>query len=203
MSRFAKESIDRFYDYHIHIETRTIYMGSASATEEGEESGTDFAMAENIVKALHILESQAPQGDKPITIIMNNHGGDEVHGMAIYDAIKACQNHVTIKVFGHAMSMGSIILQAADERILSPNSKVMIHYGTAVISDTMHSKIVTKWAKENEKFNTKMEELYLEKIKEKHPSYTIAKVKKLCDYDTILNAQEAVDLGLADKILGE
>ena len=92
-------------------------------------------MAERAIKALHILDSTAPTGDKPITVIMNNPGGDEYHGMAIYDAIKSCKNHVTIVVFGMAMSMGSIILQAADKRVMSANSRVMIHYGTWGIND--------------------------------------------------------------------
>lgn len=171
-------------------------MGSADYGDDGE-SGTDGAMAERIVKALHVLDNS--QGE--ITIIMNNPGGDEYHGMAIFDAIKACKNHVTIRVFGHAMSMGSIILQAADKRVMAPNSRMMIHYGTWGIHD--HPKIVYKWAEEGKKFDSWMEELYLGKIREKHPDYPLAKVKQMCNFDSFLNASEAVKLGLADEVEGE
>lgn len=200
MAKLVKESIDRFYDYDIHTETRTIYIGSVESTIDSGESGTDATMAERAIKALHILDSTAPTGDKPITIIMNNPGGDEYHGMAIYDAIKACKNHVTIVVFGMAMSMGSIILQAADKRVMSPNSRFMIHYGTWGIND--HPKIVYKWAEEGKKLDSWMEQLYLEKIKQKNPDFTLKKVQDMCNFDTFLNAEECLKLGFIDEILG-
>ena len=195
--RILKEAIDRFYDYDILTSTRTLFMGSMGT--EGEDSGTDFAMAEAMIKGLHILDTT---GTSPITIIMNNLGGDEYHGLAIYDAIRACKCEVHIKVFGHAMSMGSIILQAADKRFMSPNSRCMIHYGTWDVPAD-HPKITRKWAEEGQKFDTWMINMYLQNIREKHPEFNYADVDKLCDFDTILTAQETVDLGLADEVLGE
>ena len=97
------------------------------------------------------------------------------------------------------MSMGSIILQAGDLRIMSPNARIMIHYGTWGHHD--HPKIVRSWAKEGERFDKWMVNLYLEKIREKRPRYTRKQVDKLCDFDTILTAEEAIALGLADRIL--
>lgn len=199
MARLNKESIDRFYDYDIYPETRTIYMGSISHDDDNEESGTDYAMAERAIKGLHILDTTAPNGDKPITIIMNNLGGDPVHGMGIFDAIKACKNHVTIIVYGHAMSMGSVILQAADKRIMAPNARMMIHYGSMSVSG--HAKTVYRSVEENKKMDKTMEEIYLEKIKKINPSFSQQQIKKLCDFDTYMSAQEALELGLIDEIL--
>lgn len=201
MPKFFKENLDRFFDYDVDLTSRTMYLGSINADENGE-SGVDCSMAERAIKALHILDSLYPDGDKPITVIMNNPGGDVIHGMAIYDFIKGCRNHVTIKVYGQAMSMGSIILQAADQRLLSPNSKVMIHYGT-VGFDHMHAKDAERWMRASKIDDAETEQLYLARIKEKHPEYTLKKVKDLLMFDTILNAREAVDLGLADGIIGE
>lgn len=201
MAKLVRDDVDKFFDYEIYIPTRTIYMGSVSNDQELGESGTDGAMAERVIKALHILDSSAPGGDKPITIIMNNPGGDEYHGLAIYDAIKACKNHVTIVVYGHAMSMGSIILQAADKRVMAPNSRMMIHYGTWGTHD--HPKIVYSWAEEGKKFDAWMEQLYLGKIREKHPNFTLKKVQEMCNFDTFINPEEAVAMGLADEILGD
>ncbi len=199
MAKLVRDDVDKFFDYEVYIPTRTIYMGSVENDQEVGESGTDGAMAERVIKALHILDSSAPAGDKPITIIMNNPGGDEYHGMAIYDAIKGCNNHVTVIVYGHAMSMGSIILQAADERVMAPNARMMIHYGTWGIHD--HPKIVYKWAEEGKKFDSWMEQLYLAKIRVKHPTYPLKKVQAMCNFDTFLTPEEAVNLGLADRVL--
>lgn len=197
--RVSKESIDRFYDYDIHPETRTLYMGSVSVQEDGE-SGTDAHMAERCIKGLHILEASAPNGDKPIIIKMNNPGGDVYHGLAIFDAIKSCKNHVTIIVYGYAMSMGSIILQAADRRVMGSNARIMLHYGTDGFSG--HVKTLEKVAEESRKLSAWDEKLFLEKIKQKRPEFTVAKVKKLLEHDTFLTAQEALDLGLIDEIIG-
>jgi len=196
--RINRDDVDKFHDYSLYIPKRTIFIGSEDNDIEHGESGTDGAMAERAIKNIAILEGISSE---PIKIIMNNIGGDEYHGFAIYDAIKACESFVTIQIFGHAMSMGSIILQAADERIMAPTSRQMIHYGTWGIHD--HAKTTQQWAKEGERIDKWMEEMYLEKIREKHPKYALSKLKSLLDHDTFLTAQESVDLGLADKVLGD
>src|SRR5688572_25841186 len=105
--RHTRDDIDKFHDYNIYIPTRTLYMGSEYTDDTGE-SGVDALMASRFLKNLSILEAI---NQEPITIIMNNPGGDWFHGVAIYDAIKAAKSHVTIKVLGMAMSMGAVILQ--------------------------------------------------------------------------------------------
>ena len=198
MAKIIRDDIDKFFDYEIHVPSRTVYMGSVTHSISEGESGTDGAMAERVVKALHLLDRASKE---PITIIMNNIGGDEVHGMAIYDAIKACKSHVTVQVFGHAMSMGSIIMQAADTRVMAPNAKMMIHYGT--VSFSGHAKTVQKMDKEAEKYDKWMENMYLDKIHVKHPDFKLVKLKRMLDFDTFFWSQEAVDMGLCDMVLGE
>jgi ATP-dependent Clp endopeptidase proteolytic subunit ClpP len=203
MKKSLKDDIDHFFGNDMYVPTRTIYMGSAQYSIENGESGVDGAMAERFIKALHILEADAPDGDKPITVIMNNPGGDFYHGVAIYDAIMACKNDVIIKVFGHAMSMGSLILQAADERIMAPNAKMMIHYGSPGVPVDGNSKTLYNWVDENKKMDKWMESVYLEKLQEKNPEFAKAEIKKMCQFDTFISAREAVNLGLADKILDD
>lgn len=198
MAKFTRDDVDKFHDYSLYIPQRTIYMGSEEFSLTDGESGTDGLMAERTIKNLTILEAL---NSDPITIIMNNIGGDEYHGFAICDAIKACKSHVTIKVLGHAMSMGSIILQAADQRIMAPNARQMMHYGTWGIHD--HSKTAQKWAQEGLKIDEWMEAMYLARIHEKVPTFPIQKLKKMLDHDTFLTAKESIALGLADKVLGE
>jgi ATP-dependent Clp endopeptidase proteolytic subunit ClpP len=196
--KIVHDDISHFHDYDIHVPTRTIYMGSVSIVDE-KESGVDAHMVERVIKGLHILDNSATNGDKPITIIMNNPGGDWYHGMAIHNAIKTCRNYITIIAYGHAMSMGSIILQAADERIMTEDSSLMMHYGTE--SYNGHTKDFIVWAEEAKKTNRRMEEIYLERIKEKNPKFRPSDLKKMIIYDKILSAEEAVKLGLCDKIL--
>jgi ATP-dependent protease ClpP protease subunit len=223
--KFKKDDVDQFMDNHIYLPTRTIYMGSIGGSDEGE-SGTDYRMAETVIKALHILDNQdsaSLKGEKPINIIMNNIGGDVYHGMAIYDAISNCKNHVTIRIHGYGMSMGSIILQSADTRIMTKHSRIMIHYGSFGME--AHNKINYRWAEECKKVDSTMEDIFMEKIKGR--KLTLEKYLKMVDkageipsgnaknkkivigrkeleemlnFDTIIDAETALELNLIDKI---
>lgn len=188
MPEYLRDDVDHFFDYDLHIPSRTIYIG-------GE---CDLLQAEYLTKGLHLLKARSL--DQTINIIMNNPGGDEYHGMAIYDAIAACKQHVTITAYGHAMSMGSWILQAADDRVLTPNCTVMIHYGTGNFGDD-HVKYCRVQAKEMERLNHIMERVYLPRIQEKNPDFPLRKLRKLLEDETFLTAEEAVALGLADRVL--
>lgn len=247
MARVSKDHIDKFFDYSVDLDSRTIYLGCAGYDSYGEDgNGVDYLMTEYLFKALHLLEVAAPNGDKPITIIANSPGGSWYHGMAQYGAIKNCNNRIIIKMYGYAMSMGSIIPQAADERYIDNNASYMIHYGSDGYSG--HSKIFSKSGDEAKRINYTMENIYLERIMEKDSKMTaeghldymeitlgsimdrqqemdlhkpakmkykfskdptkrkedIRKVlKELCNFDSFLVAQEVVDLGLADGIIGK
>lgn len=198
MSRkFTRDDIDRLHDYSIHVPSRTIYIGSEMMDENGE-SGVDFLMAERVIKNLYLLDEASAE---PITIILNNLGGDVFHGMAIYDAIKACRSQVTIKATGYVMSMASLILQAGDERLLSPHAVMMIHHGYDYQNN--HVKVVRSWVEFGKKYDKVLNEIYLEKIKAKNPSFKDKHLDKLLDFDTILMADEAINLGLADGVYGK
>jgi ATP-dependent protease ClpP protease subunit len=200
-NKIPADDVDKFFDYGVFVPSRTLYIGSYASDWEGAEMGVNHAMAERAIKGLHVLERLAPmskEANDDINIIMNNPGGEWYHGMAIFDAILGCDSHVTIRATGHAMSMGSIILQAADERVMTPNAKFMIHYGTSGFNN--HTKIVQQWAKEDKKVCAQMEQIYMEKITQKHPNFTLKKLRAMLNFDTILTAQETVDLGLADRV---
>jgi ATP-dependent Clp protease protease subunit len=195
--RINRDDIDKFHDCKLYIPARTIYMGSESVDSDNE-SGTDAMMAERFVKNMLILETASGE---PITVIMNNIGGEEPHGMAIYDAIRSSRCHVTIKVYGQAYSMGSIILQAADHRVMSLHAKQMAHYGTLSVEG--HAKTVQKTIQDSEKMDNWMERMYLARIQEKNPNYTREQLKAILDHDTYLTAKESVAMGLADEVLKE
>jgi len=197
--RITSELSD-YFDYGIDVTNRIIYMGSVSYTFDDSETGVDHLMAEKVIKSLSILDMQAPEGDKPITIIMNNPGGDVYHGMAIYDAIKSCKNQVIIIVYGYAMSMGSIILQAADKRVLAPNASLMVHDG--VDGGIDHTQNVLRRAKEIKRIINMIDEIFYSQMIKKNPKLKRKEVRSMQMFDTYFSAKEAVDMGLADEILG-
>jgi ATP-dependent Clp protease protease subunit len=185
--KLHKDSIDRFFDYDLHAETRTIFVGDSS------EEGVDALMAERVIKALHLFVTADPQ--KEIRIILNSAGGFWTHGMAIYDAIKSCPAHITVEVYGNCMSMASIILQAADERLLHPNATFMIHDGQDGYVGI--PKSFEAWADYSKMIRKKMYKIYAEKS-----GKSVSFWEKKCVADFILNAEETVAMGLADKVVG-
>ena len=198
MPRMKTDDIDKFFEYGISLPTRTIYMGSMAGGDD--ESGVDATMAEYAVKGLHVLDQANNTADpKPIKVILSTIGGYVYHGMCIYDAIHMCRSYVTVTTFGPCMSMGSIILQAADKRIMTENSTLMIHYGTTGIID-MHAPTAYKWAEENKRNDIWMENLFLAKIREKHPKFTQKKLREWLMSDTFFTAEEAVHWGFADEV---
>lgn len=197
--RVNRDDLEKFHDYSLHIPSRTIYLGSEHVGDpDFAESGIEATSAERQIKNLHIL-NMISQED--ITIILNSIGGDVAHGLAIYDAIKASKSKITIKAFGNVMSMGSVIFQSANERIMSPNCVQMIHAGH--MSVDQHVRTVYRAVEESKRIDKWTEAMYLERIKEKQPLFTLQRLQRMLDHDTFLTAQQSKDLGLCDKVLGE
>jgi len=198
MTSHLREDIDRWFDYSYLPSKRIIYVGSHSPeTTNGDgESGTDCQMSEFFIKAITHLNLIS---NKPIIVHMNNLGGDWYHGMAMYDAIRASSSHVYGLCWGYAMSMGSIIVQACDSRVVAPHCTFMIHDGFDTISGTCKS--VEAWAKHTKKLRIRMYEIYYSRMKQAKPRITLEKIEHLCAQDSIFTAEEAVNSGLADWIL--
>jgi ATP-dependent Clp protease protease subunit len=197
--KYTKDDIDKFHDYEIWLPDNILYIGSNSYIED-YESGVDHAMAERVIKNLHILD-RTINNELGIQIKMNNPGGYVYHGLAIYDAILTCNNSVSITAYGHVMSMGSLIFQAADTRIMSPNSRMMIHFGQSTVSG--HLLDIYKTVDELKEIDKIINNIYLKRIKEVKPRFTLEEFKEMIKFDCYLSAKEAIELGLCDKILGE
>lgn len=190
MTKLKRDSLDWYLDYHMHLESRTIYIGDS--TGEGK-ADIDSKTAEMAIKALHLLSASAP--DKPIRIILCSFGGCVYSGLAIYDAIRSCPNYVTIEVMGAAMSIASIILQAGDHRVLHPNATIMIHDGYDSASDLIPRSIESQ-AAYGKILRKKFYEIYASRSQEK-PSY----FEKACAADTYYTAEQALEKGLSDEII--
>ena len=204
--------ISELHDYNINTTTNEIFLFgeehyvSTREYNDGSEPGVEYMMANKFIRNLTFLQHKSANN---ITIHMKTCGGDWHEGMAIYDAIKNCPNHVTIINYTHARSMSSLIFQAADERIMHKHSTYMFHFGTMAMDGTV-KQFFTE-ATELEKANEQMLDIYIKTMQSGGcmQNKTRAQIKnwliKQMDKreEVYLNAQEAVEYGFADKIIGD
>jgi ATP-dependent Clp protease protease subunit len=125
MTTSKKDFLQLSHDHGVYVPTRTIYLDS-SYSEDGAADGVNATMANKFLKNFMYLSSL---NKNDITVIINTSGGSCVDGMIIYDTIKTSPIHTTVKVVGEASSMGCIILQAGDYRVMQPNAILMFHAG--------------------------------------------------------------------------
>lgn len=189
----AANELELWLESDVWPQQRLIYLGNRGSVESDESfNQVTPQMVEATIKNLTILDHQDP--DRPICIIMNSPGGSVYDGLAIYDAIKETKCPVVIKCYGWCMSMATWILQAATARLVSPNCTLMVHVGSDGFSG--HTNDFIRWGKEAERLNKLMFETYAERSG-KPPKYW----EKVCANDTFMTAQEAVNVGLADRII--
>ena len=201
--KLSDENLYSWYNFNIDKEGRTLYFGPWNDADTGLAVDSvapwevnDYS-AKNIIKGLHVLESESQD---PITIDFFSYGGDWDAGMAIRDYMLTCCSHITMRCFGRVRSMGTIILQAADTRLISPDCLFMIHYGKNA-SDTEHSLDFQVFAEHCRRINLRMEEIYLERIREKKARFSASKLREMMMFDLYLQPKDAIDLGLADGII--
>lgn len=136
---------------------------------------------------------------EPLYIRLMSDGGNLSVARGVYDLIREFKSYVTIKCFGEVSSSATIILQAADNRVMGVNSKLMIHVGENG-DNSGHPRNAERLAEQDRIDEKWMEDKYLEKIKEKKPRFTRNQLKKMLEYDTYLNPKQALELGLIDSI---
>jgi len=187
MSNKLSDIVSVVHEYKIDLSKKQTWI-------EGE---IDEVQADRLSKNLSILDSN--QSNKPITIILSSDGGDVNQGLRMYNLIRNCKNYVRIIVEGKAESMASIILQAADERVMLEDSHLMIHIGVEGFA-VDHPDNVERWKKKAEEDNKRTEDIYLKRIKQKKKRFTRNELKELLRFDTILSPKQAIELGLADRI---
>jgi ATP-dependent Clp endopeptidase proteolytic subunit ClpP len=183
MSNRTLDDNEILFEQDIHIPSQTIML-----TGEVNER-----MYDTLVKGLILIENRHKEATN-ITIELNSPGGSWYDGAAIHDRIKSYRFPVTIKASGMAMSMGSIILQAGDKRLLTPSSTVMVHDGSEVVEGSPDN--VMAWAKHSKDVCGIMYKIYADAS-----GKTEAFWKKRCKKDFILSADQAIKLGLADGLI--
>jgi ATP-dependent protease ClpP protease subunit len=195
------------HTYNINYHTRELYLHSRYG-DDSDEPGVDYRMATTFIKNLAVLEQQSHEN---ILVHMHTIGGEWGDGMAIFDAIRFSKATVNVLAYAQASSMSGIILQAADKRILMPDCYVLIHHGSIVLEqNSVAAKSGADWSDINCK---RMLQIFAERaiigpyFKER--KWGVGQVKSFIDrkikekVDWYLSAQEAVEYGLADGILGQ
>jgi ATP-dependent Clp protease protease subunit len=163
-------------------------------------------MANVIVAQMLFLESADP--DKDINLYINSPGGAVTAGLAIYDTMQFIKPDIKTIVMGQACSMGSFLAQAgaAGKRYVLPESRTMIHRvssGTRGTSGSIHVQELEfedsrRHFEESKKINKRLTELY-ERHNTAGKGYD--ELYETMKFDTFLTSQEAVEYGLADKVV--
>ncbi len=115
-SSFA-EDIRKEVDSSQHVARIYSFNGSVSDSS-----------ANNCIQTLGQWQREDPS--KPITVVFNSPGGSVTAGLALYDYIQAIRNNgskVDTHSIGWAASMGGILLQAGEERIMGDHAYMLIH----------------------------------------------------------------------------
>ena len=147
-----------------------------------------------VVAQLLFLESEDP--DKYIYIYINSPGGSITAGMAIYDTMQYIKPDVCTICIGLAASMGSFLLSSGKKgkRYALPNAEIMIHQplggfqGQATDFD-IHAKRILRI---KDKLN---------QILSENTDQPLEKIKADVERDYFLDADEAMEYGLVDKVI--
>lgn len=149
--------------------------------------------ANTIIAELLFLDSL---NNDDISIYINSPGGSVTAGMAIYDAMNFVKSEISTICMGLAASMGAFLLSSGKKgkRFALPNSEIMIHQPLGgVEGQATEIKIVAEHIlKTKEKLN---------KILSKNTSKSIKQIETDTERDHFLDAKEALDYGIIDKII--
>ncbi|MCP9484276.1 MAG: ATP-dependent Clp protease proteolytic subunit [Gaiellaceae bacterium MAG52_C11] len=176
---------ERAFDiYSRLLNERIIFLGTP----------VDDFIANLIVAQLLHLESEDP--DKDVQIYINSPGGVVYAGLAIYDTMQFIKPDVQTTCVGMAMSMGSIILMggAKGKRFALPNSKILIHQGSA----GFHGQPTDIEIQAKEVISLKR---LMEAITSKHTGQPLERVAKDMDRDYYMTSAEAVEYGIIDRVI--
>lgn len=160
--------------------------------------GVNDKSAQDITEKLLYLELIEP--GKPIDFFINTPGGSITAGMAVYDTMKLITSPIRVIVTGLAASMGSILLCGAQKgnRFMYPSARVLIHQ--PLIMGEIVAPAVDINIQANEMEKTRDE---LNKILSEASGQDLEKIKKDTDRDFYMNAKEAIEYGLADRVVTE
>ncbi len=150
-------------------------------------------IANLITAQLLFLESEDP--DKDIHFYINSPGGSVTAGMAIYDTMQFIKPDISTMCIGQACSMGAFLLAGgtSGKRYCLPNARVMIHQPLGGFQG--QATDIEIHAKEILYIRERLNELLAH-----HTGQPIERISQDTDRDNFMNAHQAKEYGLIDKV---
>jgi ATP-dependent Clp protease protease subunit len=155
----------------------------------------DDEVANLVIAQMLFLEVENPERD--ISLYINSPGGSITAGFAIYDTMQYVKPDVSTLCLGQAASFGAVLLAggAPGKRALLPNSRVVIHQPWVQNLGGQQSDIDIQ-ARDLLRMRDRLDEILAE-----HCGKTKDEVHSDTERDRILTADEAIEYGLADRVL--
>lgn len=181
----------RWWNFAEFEEERVLYISGEIVDGEDDDEDNDDA---KIKSTADIFREELYSGKGNVSVWLNSPGGDMVIGAQIYNLIKDYKGKVTIKIDGLAASAASVIAMAGDQVLMSPVSQLMIHNPfSCAIGDSNEMKRAADMLNEVKESIINAYEI------KTHLSR--AKISRMMDDESWMNAYKAVNLGFADGIL--
>jgi len=154
----------------------------------------DDQIANVVIAQMLFLENEDPTQD--IRLYINSPGGVVYSGLAIYDTMQMIKPDVATFCIGMSASMAAILLAAGTKgkRFALPNSRVMIHQGSAGFRGNIPDIEVV--ARETINLTTKLTEILAQ-----HTGQDFDRVKRDTERDYYMPAPEAKAYGVVDEVL--
>ncbi len=178
---------ERAYDiYSRLLKDRIIFLGGA----------IDDETANLIIAQMLFLSNEDSKSD--IHFYINSPGGAITAGLAVYDTMRFLRCEVATYCVGQAASMGAVLLAGGHngKRFVLNNSRVLLHQ--PLIAGVLQGP-ATDLEIEAQEILRLRARLY--KILAEHTGQEEEKIEKDCDRNLWLEADEAINYGLVDKIL--
>jgi len=178
---------ERAYDiYSRLLKDRIVFLGGA----------IDDDTANLIIAQMLFLSNE--DNEAPIHFYINSPGGSVSAGLAVYDTMQFLRCDVATYCVGLAASMGALLMCGGrkGQRFVLPNSRLLLHQ--PLIGGVLEGP-ATDLSIEAAEIIRLRQRLY--HIISRHTEKPIEQIEKDCDRNKWLNAEEAIEYGLADKIL--
>ena len=156
----------------------------------------DDKCAKDVVSKFLLLDADKP--GEEIKFYINSPGGVVTSGMVIYDTMRMMKSPVSTICMGLAASMGSILLSGGvkGRRFIYPHGEVMIHQPSL----GGHIQGVSADLEIQAKQTQRVKEIGA-RILAENCGKTIEQIMKDFDRDYWMDAKEAVEYGIVDKVV--
>jgi ATP-dependent Clp protease protease subunit len=132
-----------------------------------------------------------------IHLYITSPGGAGTAGLALYDFLKTRKNDITIIAHGECSSVAALILQAADRRILSPHTRMLLHFG--MVDMEAKGNVGGKAMQTASNEVLRLDETFLDILCERATASRTV-LRSVLEAESFLHTNDILHLGLADEV---